>query len=562
MFLPSPQNDNYWLILQGPEKQGREKIATGAPPENLHQHTKEFSEFESRYGLHADPLYSRHQKENFIRGLDPRDQEMVFVDPHVLATPTLADTNGDGFTDELVVPVSYYFDPFYYGDPHTMINLGGLEQDELIHFVAGGIVVIDLNSGRIVAQKLLGLTEASDSQPGYMLSTPTVVRMFPGVGGAVIITSMATGQLNMMEASSLESETGFPVSLDSMSAQVAVADMFQNGVLELIVGDNSGNMYCIDSHGKRLWEFEAYDSIQSGIRFADFDGDLKLDVIFVTVYGSLWVLHGTSGTPFPGFPIRLNTHTQSPPLLMYLTHTLSDRDSLAAILPGMSQIFIVDLRTQCINTIETESIMLNVLSGDVDPYNPGIEILVVGMDGQVVCLSAGLRKMNSRQTALESWSTDGTGHNRFVHMSNSIAVLLPGINETVLNLHGNSFTLEVQVLDNAARRSKEITVSIAIGRRYLLYNDTLPLYQQITTHTLTIPTPPVPMAAFLTTTFCTQHMQCWSTSHHARFNLRFRDSLQWFLCTPFLALGVALLWLLRDENFEPLPGAGFSRKSL
>ena len=34
----------------------------------------------------------------------------VDVDPHVLATPVIDDVNQDGVIEELVIPVSYYFD--------------------------------------------------------------------------------------------------------------------------------------------------------------------------------------------------------------------------------------------------------------------------------------------------------------------------------------------------------------------------------------------------------------------------------------------------------------------
>ena len=565
IFAP-PQSDNYWLILQGSENQERDKKSAQGAQGGPHKHTQAFSEFESRYGRHADPLYSRHQRGNFIAGLDPTDPEIVYVDPHILATPTLADTNGDGSINELVVPVSYYFDPFYYGDPHQVAKLGGLETSELVHFVAGGIVIVDLTSGAIIEQKLLGLTEASDSQPSYVLSTPTIVRMFPGVGGARIIVAVGTGELHVLEASSLDEEAGFPVHLDSLSAQVAVADIFQDGTLELVVGDNSGNIYCIGSRGNRLWEFETHDSIQSDVRFADFDGDTNLDVIFVTSYGSVWIIHGTSGQPFPGFPVRLNTHTQSAPLLLHLTHSLSKGGhTLTAVVPGLTELILVDLKSRCVDTIEMENVMLNVLSGDIDPYNPGIEILAVGLDGQVMCFSSGYREMDLRQIALESWSQDAIGHSRFSHKTASLSVGLPGVNETSLSFHGSSFTLEVIIHDNSARRSRQITASVAIGRKHLLYNGTLPVYHKVTTHTLTIPTPPEPMAAFLTTTFCNEYLQCESSSHHARFNLHFRDTLQWYLFGPFLALSAAFLWLLRDANFEPLPGAVFSsssRKSL
>ena len=561
-FCP-PQSDNYWLILQGTGKQ--QKSPPSRPSsDDLHKHSEAYSEFESRYGRYANPLYSRHQSEDFITGLDPQDSEMVFLDPHVLATPTLADTNGDGLQNELVVPVSYYFEPFHYGDPHNLRNLGGLEQNELANYVAGAIVVIDLNSGAIIAHKLLGLTRASDTQPAYMLSSPTVVRMFPGVGEAMVIVGMATGELHMLRASTLKSEPGFPISLDSMSAQVAVADLFHNGALELVVGDNSGNVYCIDGRGKTLWEFETREIILGSVRFADINGDSSLDVILVTSYGALWALQGMSGIPFEGFPIRLNTHVQSSFMLMHLPHS-GRRDALSAVIPSMTSLFIVDLLTRCVDSLPSDHMLLTMQSGDIDPYNAGMEVLAAALDGHLVCYATGEHEMSDYHVTVESWSGEDVGQNVFTHKNESFAVVLPWLNETVRDISGRSFSLDFELLDNAARRSKEFSVSVSIGRKYLLYNGTLPAYQQQTKHSLSVPTPPEPIAAFLTVKVCNEYSQCESLSHHARFNLHYQDTLKWFLCIPFLALTVALLWLLRDADFEPLPGAGLSssaRKNL
>lgn len=60
-----------------------------------------------------DPLYSPQ----FLNYLNttimtwPKDKQnqYVLVDAHVLATPVIADIDGDG-GDELIVTVSYYFD--------------------------------------------------------------------------------------------------------------------------------------------------------------------------------------------------------------------------------------------------------------------------------------------------------------------------------------------------------------------------------------------------------------------------------------------------------------------
>ena len=49
-----------------------------------------------------------------VAGVDRNDPSLAYIDAHILATPVLADVNGDGVTSELIVPVSYYFDPYHY----------------------------------------------------------------------------------------------------------------------------------------------------------------------------------------------------------------------------------------------------------------------------------------------------------------------------------------------------------------------------------------------------------------------------------------------------------------
>ena len=42
-----------------------------------------------------------------------QSSDYVWVDPHILCTPAIADIDGDG-VEEMVVAVSYYFDRAYY----------------------------------------------------------------------------------------------------------------------------------------------------------------------------------------------------------------------------------------------------------------------------------------------------------------------------------------------------------------------------------------------------------------------------------------------------------------
>lgn len=205
------------------QSHGNDRHPRSRKPSNF---TASFSEFESRFGRHADPLFSRHEATPRPAGLDPTDEDYVFVDPHVLTTPVLADTDGDGIFSELVVAVSYYFDSYLYGDVMELDRLNGLEGSELVDYTAGGVVIIDLDTGKVKGQRLLGITRGVDNQPGYLLATPTVVRL--GVGEApVIIVGSVMGELHVMDASSLREREGFPILVDSITAQVRQNPLFR-----------------------------------------------------------------------------------------------------------------------------------------------------------------------------------------------------------------------------------------------------------------------------------------------------------------------------------------------
>ena len=483
------------------------------------------------------------------------------MDPHILATPALADTNGDGFANELVIPVSYYFDPFYFGEPHNMAQLGGLEQEELVRFIAGGVVLLDLYTGLILKHKLLGITEAGASQPGYLLATPTVVTLFPGVGGNVIIVGSATGELHMLSATTLESSPGFPVQVDSITAQVAVADLTMNGALELVVGDNSGNVYCIDQNGRRLWEFETMDPIIASVRFADIEGDGTLEVIFATRNGAIWALDGKTGSLFADYPIRLNTGVQSSIMLMHMNST-SRKNALSIVVPTPGVTYIIDAITHCIQSLELQMMALEFMSDDVDPYSPGLELLAVTLDGFLVCFSTDTVHTSDYDMAMESWPGEAIGQTGFTHKSSSFAVVLPHSNYTTREISGQSFTLEFEIYDNNPRSSKQYNVLVTVGRKHVLYKKILPIYQRRNGYSLGIVSPPSPIHAFLTVMVCNEHNQCDSASYIVRFNLHFQDNLKWFLALPFLSLCGMLLWLMRDAGFATLPTAHSSRKDL
>lgn len=66
---------------------------------------------------------------------------------------------------------------------------------------------------------------------------------------------------------------------------MGVHDIDGNNVLDIVVGDSSGNVACIKDDGTLLWEHETQDPIMASVRFGDVSGDGLIDVVMVTNKG-------------------------------------------------------------------------------------------------------------------------------------------------------------------------------------------------------------------------------------------------------------------------------------
>lgn len=535
-----------------------------------------YSEYENRYGRHADPLFSKSQPEKRPSGVDPNNPDYVYVDPHVMATPVLADLNRDGIENELVVPVSFYYDPFHYGALNTVDTLG-LEKSDLAHYVACGLVVVNLDMRKVVANRLLGMSEAKSSQPAYVLATPTVVDLSPGLGTKLIAVGSATGELHLLKGDTLENEAGFPVYLDAISAQVAVADLNKDGTLDMVVGDQSGNLYCINRMGKRLWEFEANGGpITAAVRFADVYDDGTLDVVLITLTGTLWVLEGVTGTPLLArsgstgqpspptshFPIVLSSYTDSPVLLVHLPGM---HGALCAVVPGYGDLYSVDLQTGTASSMLVQHPLAHILLDDIDPLHDGLELLGVSIDGHLSCIVPTFGISGSYNMAVQSWSEAALGQNGFTHKSASFAVVLPQSNLTAWELNGGSFYLDLELYHNVKgpQVTKTYTLLVVIGRLLTLYNSTLPVYLQRNVYSLPVKTPSIPITAVMNIKVCNEYQQCLSAHYNVKFNTHFEDNLKWFLAVPFVSMASMFLWLLRNEgNGHQLPLTHARRKDL
>ncbi|MBM3187152.1 MAG: VCBS repeat-containing protein [Chloroflexi bacterium] len=101
---------------------------------------------------------------------------------------------------------------------------------------------------------------------------------------------------------------------DLIEASPAIADLDGDGSLDIAVGSWDGRMYVWDARGKLLpgWPIQVGDQIISSAALIDLDGDDRLDIVVGSKDNHLYGWRA-DGTPLPGFPRDLGHHVFSSP---------------------------------------------------------------------------------------------------------------------------------------------------------------------------------------------------------------------------------------------------------
>lgn len=169
----------------------------------------------------------------------------------------------------------------------------------------------------------LTLTMDSDSSPA--------LADFDGDGRTWIVFGDDAGALHVVDTAGRE-RAGFPVqtlgvvsgptptphppggNIHSIEASPAVADLNNDGRLEIAVGSWDGRMYLWDDAGEPLpgWPVQTDDQIISSAALVDLDGDDRLDIVVGSKDGQLygWTVEADL---LPGFPYDLGAHVFSSP---------------------------------------------------------------------------------------------------------------------------------------------------------------------------------------------------------------------------------------------------------
>ncbi len=105
----------------------------------------------------------------------------------------------------------------------------------------------------------------------------------------IIVVSEASNNLYCLDGANGNENWHFTMSSGSMSS-AALADLDGDELWEVIIGDTSGNLYCIDYEGKKVWSVNLGAAIKPSPAIADLDGDGLLEVVEVTNDGTCWAI--------------------------------------------------------------------------------------------------------------------------------------------------------------------------------------------------------------------------------------------------------------------------------
>jgi outer membrane protein assembly factor BamB len=310
----------------------------------------------------------------------PVYKEEVRVDAHILSTPVTGDVDGDG-CDELVVAVSYYFDPSEF-DSHVR-KWGQIESDvDVENYVAGGLVVFDLATQMIKYSVQLDLTTTHATLKALIYSSPQIADV-NGDGHRDIIIATAAGFVYVLDGRTGASLEGFPVAMADIHGDVIVADVNDDGALEICAADGNANIACFNHLGQELWDTRVSGAVSASPLLV-YDNTILVS----TLNGHIWAFDGATGRVRDGYPIKVGSNQAK---RGFAADQVAVGDILfAPTLDG--RLYTVNLATLAVSHVDVgEEMQSAVAIADVDE-DGYVEVLSSTMSGNVYMFSTNVAR--------------------------------------------------------------------------------------------------------------------------------------------------------------------------
>ncbi|KAJ8308441.1 hypothetical protein KUTeg_013315 [Tegillarca granosa] len=450
-----------------------------------------------------------------------QSNDYIPVDVHVLATPVLADLNNDDRLEELVIPLSYFFEEDDYRAQEKLQQLGNMTLDDLEFYL---------------------LTGVNSAFPAYNLFSPTVIDIDSLGGSMEIIMGTSAGNLYILDTNGNHRD-GWPVSLNTLHGQVTVADLDMDGKLNIVTIDTSGNVVCMTSNGITVWESEINGNSSAGSRLYDVNNDGVLDVIIATNFGDVYALDGKTGTTLPNWPVKTGHPILSNVLITKISTKTSTPDMVFLGANGVLHLMTLDFKCRSQLTLG-ETSFVQILSYDLVSQSEGLELLVSTNDGTLMCLGSGIEPEdlinedeNKKHYMQNSLSCDTNSINDFSYDLKKESIYVMPYSRYEGEVTGGKFVIEYEIIDPLSKGGSQYHVKVYFGKNLLSHVS----HDHPGVKSVVVPAWEEPSQGHVIVYLTNKHMQIHQDVYNLRFNKLVLEDLQWLLLAPFVVMVIILL---------------------
>ncbi|BBM96733.1 hypothetical protein MPTK1_1g00230 [Marchantia polymorpha subsp. ruderalis] len=491
-------------------------------------------------------------------GAHEKIEDFVQVDAHILCTPVIADIDNDG-VDEMVVAASYFYDREYYEMPEHAKELGDLD---LGKYVAGAIVVFNLETKQVKWDTYLDLSVDSTTYRAYIYSAPSVVDL-DGDGQLEIIVGTSMGFVYVLNANGT-SRKGFPLQMGEIQGQVVAADVNDDGKIEIITADAKGTVAVWDGDGKELWEVHLKSLISQGPTVGDVDGDGHTDIVVPTTSGSIYVLKGQDGSHVGPYPFRTHGRVMSPALLVDLSKRGAERKGLTIAIGSFDGYFyLIDGPTGCAEAIDIgETTYSMVLADNVDGGDD-LDLIVTTMNGNVYCFQT-----PAPHHPLKAWPSQTQGRNVLASRHQREGIFVVPRSRAFRDEAGDSFHVAYEIVDKyrpngAVQGAYQVKVTLMTpgnyrGEKRITYNYT---HDNPGLYIATLPCVATRTGGTVLVEMLDKNSLYFQDEFALTFHMHYYRLLKWLLTLPLLGM-TGMFLVFRPQEGAPLPSFTRERHQL
>ncbi|RID80946.1 hypothetical protein BRARA_A03570 [Brassica rapa] len=482
-------------------------------------------------------------------------EDYVNIDAHILCTPVIADIDKDG-VEEMVVAVSYFFDPEYYDNPEHLKELGGID---IKNYIASSIVVFNLETKQVKWVKELDLSTDNANFRAYIYSSPTVVDL-DGDGYLDILVGTSFGLFYAMDHHGNIREK-FPLEMAEIQGAVVAADINDDGKIELVTTDSHGNVAAWTTQGVEIWEVHLKSLVPQGPSIGDVDGDGHTDVVVPTTSGNIYVLSGKDGSIIRPYPYRTHGRVMNQLLLVDLNKRGEKKKGLTIVTTSFDgYMYLIDGPTSCTDVVDIGETSYSMVLADNVDGGDDLDLIVSTMNGNVFCFST-----PSPHHPLKAWRSTDQGRNNKANRYGREGVFVTHSTRGFRDEEGKNFWAEIEIVDNyrypsGSQTPYNVATTLLVpgnyqGDRRIKQSQ---IYDRPGKYRIKLPTVGVRTTGTVMVEMVDENGLHFSDEFSLTFHMYYYKLLKWLLVLPMLGM-FGLLVILRPQEAVPLPS--FSRNT-